>query len=108
MNNNLPVMLLKGLVLIPNQEVKLDINNKISKKIVMISSKNYNDELLIVCPKDQKEEVPEVTDLPFGKLRDPKELIFCSECSVPLSWSSLFKLLSYFQSSRYITLRNLR
>jgi len=64
-NNNLPVMLLKGLVLIPNQEVKLDINNKISKKIVMISSKNYNDELLIVCPKDQKEEVPEVTDLPF-------------------------------------------
>lgn len=65
MNNNLPVMLLKGLILIPNQEVKLDINNKISKKIVMISSKNYNDELLIVCPKDQKEEVPEVTDLPF-------------------------------------------
>lgn len=65
MNNNLPVMLLKGLVLIPNQEVKLDINNKISKKIIMISSKNYNDELLIVCPKDQKEEVPEVTDLPF-------------------------------------------
>ncbi len=65
MNNNLPVMLLKGLVLIPNQEVKLDINNKISQKIVMISSKNYNDELLIVCPKDQKEEVPEVTDLPF-------------------------------------------
>ena len=65
MNNNLPVMLLKGLILIPNQEVKLDINNKISRKIVMISSKNYNDELLIVCPKDQKEEVPEVTDLPF-------------------------------------------
>ncbi len=65
MNTTLPVMLLKGLILIPNQEVKLDINNKISKKIVMISSKNYNDELLIVCPKDQKEEVPEVTDLPF-------------------------------------------
>ena len=38
-------MLLKGLILIPNQEVKLDINNKISKKIIMISSKNYNDEL---------------------------------------------------------------
>lgn len=65
MNTTLPVMLLKGLILIPNQEVKLDINNKISKKIVMISSKNYNDEILIVCPKDQKEEVPEVTDLPF-------------------------------------------
>lgn len=65
MNTTLPVMLLKGLILIPNQEVKLDINNKISKKTVMISSKNYNDEILIVCPKDQKEEVPEVTDLPF-------------------------------------------
>lgn len=65
MNTTLPVMLLKGLVLLPNQEVKLDINNKISKKIVMISSKNYDNELMIVCPKDQKEEDPEVTDLPF-------------------------------------------
>ncbi len=65
MNNTLPVMLLKGLVLLPNQEVKLDINNKISKKIVMISSKNFNDEIIVVCPKDQKEEVPEVTDLPL-------------------------------------------
>ena len=65
MNNSLPVMLLKGLVLLPNQEVKLDINNKISKKIVMMSSKKYNNEIMIVCPKDQKEEDPEVTDLPF-------------------------------------------
>ena len=65
MKLSLPVMLLKGLVLLPNQEVKLDINNKISRKIVMMSSKNYNDELLVVCPKDQKEEDPEVTDLPF-------------------------------------------
>jgi ATP-dependent Lon protease len=65
MYNSLPVMLLKGLVLLPNQEVKLDINNTISKKIVMMASKNTNDELMIVCPKDQKEEVPEVTDLPF-------------------------------------------
>lgn len=65
MNNLLPVMLLKGLVLLPNQEVKLDINNKISKKIIMTSSKNYNDEILVVCPKDQKEEDPEVTDLPL-------------------------------------------
>ena len=65
MNNLLPVMLLKGLVLLPNQEVKLDINNKISKKIIMTASKNYKDEILVVCPKDQKEEDPEVTDLPY-------------------------------------------
>ena len=65
MNNLLPVMLLKGLVLLPNQEVKLDINNKISKKIIMIASRNYDDKILVVCPKDQKEEDPEVTDLPF-------------------------------------------
>ena len=61
----LPVMILKGLVLLPNQEVKLDINNKISKKVIMSSSANYNDEIMIVCPLDQKEEQPEVTDLPF-------------------------------------------
>lgn len=64
MKNTLPVMLLKGLVLLPHQEVKLDINNKLSRKLVMLSAKNNNNEIMIVCPKDQKEEVPEVTDLP--------------------------------------------
>ena len=64
MNKNLPVILLKGLVLLPFQEVKLDLNNEISKKVITLSSKNYKNEVLVVCPKDEKEESPDVNDLP--------------------------------------------
>ena len=64
MNKSLPVILLKGLVLLPFQEVKLDLNNIISKKIIALASKNYKNEVLVVCPKDQMEESPDVSDLP--------------------------------------------
>ena len=64
MNRKLPVILLKGLVLLPFQEVKLDLNNEISKKVINLASKNYKNEVLVVCPKDQYEESPDVSDLP--------------------------------------------
>ena len=64
MSKKLPVILLKGLVLLPFQEVKLDLNNALSKEIISLASKNYKNEVLVVCPKDQIEENPEVSDLP--------------------------------------------
>ena len=33
MNNYLPVMLLKDLITLPNQEVKVELSNNLSKKI---------------------------------------------------------------------------
>ena len=63
MAKNIPVMLLKGLILLPYQEVKLDLNNKISKKVISLASNNKN-EVLVICPKDQIEESPGVEDLP--------------------------------------------
>jgi ATP-dependent Lon protease len=65
MNNYLPVMLLKGFVLLPNQEVKLEVNNDISSKIINLSVKHHNSDLLIVCPANSLEESPDVTDLPL-------------------------------------------
>ncbi len=64
MISNLPVLLLKSLVLLPHQEVKLELNNELSKKIINLASKNHKGQLLIACPKDQFEENPEVGDLP--------------------------------------------
>ena len=64
MNNYLPVMLLKGLVILPNQEVKLELNNSISEKVVELSKKHHNGHLLVVCPKNSLEETPEINDLP--------------------------------------------
>ena len=57
MFKDLPVILLKGLVLLPFQEVKLDLNNELSKEIIALSSKKYKNEILIVCPKDFIEEI---------------------------------------------------
>jgi len=64
MNFKLPVMLLKGFVILPNQEVKLELNNKLSKKVITLAYKNCDKKLLVVCPNDQIEETPDVGDLP--------------------------------------------
>ena len=64
MNNYLPTMLLKGFVILPNQDVKLELNNSISEKIIELSKKHHNGNLLVVCPKNTLEEVPEISDLP--------------------------------------------
>src|SRR5574344_1094037 len=78
MNNYLPVMLLKGFVIFPNQEVKLEVNNDISEKIITLSFKHHNGDLLIVCPTNSLEENPDVGDLPqigvIGHLKSKIEL----------------------------------
>lgn len=75
---NLPVILLKGLVLLPYQEVRIEINNDISKKVVNISKLYHNDEVLIVCPLDTLEENPDTSDLPrigvVGKVKSKIDL----------------------------------
>ena len=60
----LPVMLLKGLILFPNQEVKIELNNTLSKDIASIATKDYNRNILVITPRNQIEETPEVNDLP--------------------------------------------
>lgn len=78
MNNYLPVMLLKKLVVLPTQEVKIELNNKVSEKIIKLSLKHHNGDTLIVCPKDQIEEEPLVNDLPkigvVGKIKSKIKL----------------------------------
>ena len=61
---NLPVILLKGLITLPDQEIKLEINNKFSKKTIETSRSEYDNKVLVICPKNQKEEEPDVSDLP--------------------------------------------
>ncbi len=64
MNNYLPVMLLKGFVILPNQDVKLELNNSISERIIKLSQKHHNSKFLVICPKNSLEETPEIQDLP--------------------------------------------
>lgn len=78
MSQNFPVILLKGLILLPNQEVKIELNNELSKEITLIATKKFNREILVVTPKNQIEETPEVGDLPevgvLGKIKSRIEL----------------------------------
>lgn len=75
---NLPVILLKGLILLPNQEVRVELSNPISKKVINISKLYHDDEVLIVCPTDTLEERPDTSDLPkigvTGKIKSCIEL----------------------------------
>lgn len=64
MIKTLPVMLLKGFILLPNQEVKVELNNDLTRRVVMLSGKDFKSEVLVVSPKDNLEEIPDVTDLP--------------------------------------------
>lgn len=78
MKNNLPVMLLKRIVLLPSQDVRLDLNNDISSTVIDLSINKYNNEILIVCPTDPYEEAPDISDLPsvgvVGKIKNKMEL----------------------------------
>lgn len=62
--STLPIMLLKGLILFPNQEVKVELNNSLSKDIASLATKDYNRNILVITPRNQIEETPEVNDLP--------------------------------------------
>lgn len=61
---NIPVILLKNLVILPNQEIKLELNNVISGKAINDASSNFKSEILVVAPLDVLEEEPSVDDLP--------------------------------------------
>ena len=78
LKNNLPVMLLKKIVLLPMQDVRLDLNNDISSKVIDLAIEKHNSEILIVCPNDPYEEAPDVSDLPsvgvVGKIKSKLEL----------------------------------
>lgn len=64
MEFSLLVLILKKLVILPYQEIKIELKDSISKKIIKISNKKYNGQVLIVAPIDSKETSPSVDDLP--------------------------------------------
>lgn len=64
MKENLPVLLLKKLTLLPLQEVRLELNNELSKKIVDLSLDSFGKKILVILPLNSLEVSPSVNDLP--------------------------------------------
>ena len=61
MNNLLPVFILNELVILPNQEIKIDLSNEHSKKIIKLSCKNNENKVLVIAPKNSLEsDLPKV------------------------------------------------
>ena len=61
---NLPVILLRGAVLLPYCEFRLELNNDIDKKIIELSEKFNDNNVLIVSPPNPIDENIDITNLP--------------------------------------------
>lgn len=61
---NLPVIILKGIILLPNNEIRLEFDNTSSSNVIDISEMFHDNEILIVNQKNPLEESPDKSDLP--------------------------------------------
>ncbi|MEG1647696.1 MAG: endopeptidase La [Bacilli bacterium] len=61
---NLPVLVLKGLVLLPNNDIRLEFDNDISKNIIDVSELFHDNYVLIVSNENPLEETLDINNLP--------------------------------------------
>ena len=73
MKSNLPVLLLKNMVLFPYNEIRIEFDSSEDKKIISLAESCYDNKILIVNPKDSLEISPEIDELPnygiVGKIK---------------------------------------
>ena len=75
---NLPIIFLKDVVLLPNNDLRIEFSNTKDKNLLTISEMNYDGYLLFINLKKPKEEQTSVHDLPkigiLGKIKTKIEL----------------------------------
>ena len=64
MKKELPVIILKGIVLLPNNEIKLEFDNDLSKNIVDVAELFHDNKILIVSNENKVEENINLNELP--------------------------------------------
>lgn len=64
LKTDLPVILLRGIVLLPNNEIRLEFDNQTSRNIIDVSELFHDNELLVVNSFDPLEEKPDLKNLP--------------------------------------------
>ena len=60
MDKNLPILL----SILPTAEVRLELNNELSQKIIEVSQNKYDKKVVVILPNETKEESLGVSDLP--------------------------------------------
>lgn len=63
---NLPVILLRGIVLLPNTEIRIEFENDNSKNIIDVSEMFHDNEVLVVSSKNKIEEGNDINN--FSKI----------------------------------------
>lgn len=63
LKTDLPVILLRGIVLLPNNEIRLEFDNEISRNIIDVSEL-FHDKRLLVVSNNSLEEQPDLNALP--------------------------------------------
>ena len=63
MKTNLPVIILKGIVLLPNNDIRLEFENDGSKNIIDVSELFHDNKVLVVSQIDILEEMPNINEL---------------------------------------------
>lgn len=78
MQNKLLILILQTITLFPNQEIKLELSNELSKKIVKKSLKIYNGDIIVAPPKDENKSVTSLKDIQnigaFSKIKNVIDL----------------------------------
>lgn len=73
MKSNLPVLLLKNMVLFPYNEIRIEFDSDNDKKLLSLAESCYENSILIVNPNDSLESDPEIDELPnygiVGKIK---------------------------------------
>ncbi|NMA50598.1 MAG: endopeptidase La [Mollicutes bacterium] len=101
MNNQIPVLILHELIILPNQELKLDLSNELSKRIIKVASKDSNSEVLIIAPRSLAETEPSIADLPtIGVVTNIKSKIELSngKMRVVLRGKERVRIEKYYQN----------
>ena len=105
MKSNYPILLLKKLILLPNQEIRLEINNDVSKYAIDDAVKNNNSNILVISPINLLEEKPSTSDLPkvgvIGKIKTKIKLPN-NNYRIIIKGYNRVQVLEYFQSKNGI------
>lgn len=76
--NRLLILILQTITLFPNQEIKLELSNALSKRIIKKSLSEYNGDLIVVSPKDENKSVTSIKDIQnigaFSKVKNVIDL----------------------------------
>lgn len=62
--SNLPVLLIRNMVLFPHSEMRLEFDNDNDKKLLSLAESYYNSTILVVNPRDNLEIDPDISELP--------------------------------------------